>query len=107
FRHTICKGCRRVDTVGMTSGAHGVTYTAEAVRQAALDVDPVTKKRKLRLIAEKAVALAVKGEAWAVQHIADRLDGRAATEAGGKDLLPGNDRLPWICWRFYWWAHTM
>jgi hypothetical protein len=32
-------------------------------------------------MAEKVVALALKGEAWAVQHVADRLDGRAAVEA--------------------------
>jgi hypothetical protein len=66
---------------GNPGGHLGEKVYREALRMALKEVDPVTQKRKLRLVAEKAVALALKGEGWAIQHIADRIDGRAAVEA--------------------------
>lgn len=58
----------------------GMKLMAEAIRIAALDTDKTTKKTKLRVIAERAVAAAMTGESWAVQFVADRLDGKARQE---------------------------
>ena len=47
--------------------------------------------RRLRIIAEKLIDLAVDGEPWAVQMLADRCDGRApqgVTVAGDADSPP-------------------
>ncbi len=54
---------------------------ADAVRMAASEKEPATGKRKLRLIAEKLVAQAIAGEGWAIQQVADRLDGKPAQES--------------------------
>ena len=43
--------------------------------------DPVTKRQKLRIIAEKLVECAIGGESWAIQQVADRLDGKPAQES--------------------------
>ncbi len=54
-------------------------HPAQAALRAAVNADdPKTRRRKLFLIAEKAADLAVAGEAWAVAHVADRLDGKPA-----------------------------
>ncbi len=50
---------------------------AEMVRLACYADD----RKRLRNIAEKLVALAEQGEAWAVQQVADRLDGKPAQES--------------------------
>lgn len=39
------------------------------------------KRKKLNAIAEKLVACALNGESWAIQQVADRLDGKPAQEA--------------------------
>ena len=49
---------------------------ADALRMALSEEDQATGKRKLRMIAEKMVAEAVRGEAWAITAVADRLDGK-------------------------------
>jgi hypothetical protein len=67
--------------VGNPFGITGEKLYRDAMRKAALAIDEATGKRKVRLVAEKAVALALKGEPWAVQHVAERMDGKAATEA--------------------------
>lgn len=68
---------------GETGNPRGIgaekQYTA-ALRAAVNTEDPKTRRRKLLMIAEKAADLAVKGEAWAIQHVADRLDGKPAQE---------------------------
>jgi hypothetical protein len=43
------------------------------------------KKKKLRVIAERLVAEAMAGESWAVQQVADRLDGKPAQAVIGGD----------------------
>jgi hypothetical protein len=43
------------------------------------------KKKKLRVIAERLVAEAMAGEGWAVQQVADRLDGKPAQAIIGGD----------------------
>ena len=52
----------------------------DALRLATNEVD---KKgtRKLRLIADQLVAQALAGEGWAIQQVADRLDGKPAQES--------------------------
>jgi hypothetical protein len=39
------------------------------------------KRKKLNVIAEKLVECAMNGESWAIQQVADRLDGKPAQEA--------------------------
>lgn len=53
---------------------------ANALRLAVSETDPRTGFRKLRGIAEKLVECALNGESWAVQQVADRLDGKPAQE---------------------------
>ena len=54
---------------------------AEAVRRAVLDTDKATGCIRLRLIAEQLVTKALEGDGWAIQTIADRLDGKPAQES--------------------------
>ena len=54
---------------------------ADAIRLAVSQDDAVTGKRKLRAIAEKLVEQALNGESWAIQQVADRLDGKPAQES--------------------------
>ena len=52
----------------------------DALRLAINEVDD-KGTRKLRLIADKLVAQALAGESWAIQQVADRLDGKPAQES--------------------------
>lgn len=54
----------------------------EALSLAASDIDPTTKRKKLRLIAEKTVELAMAGDMAAAREIGDRLDGKAPQDIG-------------------------
>jgi hypothetical protein len=53
----------------------GKTY-ADVLRAALEKPDSATGKKNLEVIAEKAIALAKEGEAWAIGHVAERLDGK-------------------------------
>ena len=53
---------------------------ADAIRIVCKEEHGTAKKRKLRIIAEKVVAAAMKGEPWACNMVADRLDGKPAQE---------------------------
>lgn len=53
------------------------------------DRDP-EKRKKIMLLAEKLVDCALSGEGWAMQQVADRLDGKPAQEA----IVTLNDRAP-------------
>jgi hypothetical protein len=53
----------------------------DALRIAAHQVDKRTKVSKLRLMAEQAVKQAAAGQMWAIQFIADRLDGKPVQES--------------------------
>lgn len=53
---------------------------ADAVR-IAVNREDAQGRRKLQLIVDKMVELAVEGESWAIQHVADRLDGKPAQES--------------------------
>jgi len=66
---------------GNQSGRPAEKAFADAVRIAVTAEDPVTKKRKLRMIAERLVDKALEGEAWAIAQVADRLDGKPAQES--------------------------
>ncbi len=52
---------------------------AEALRIAVNEPD-ATGKKKLRAIADKLTECALNGEGWAIQQVADRLDGKPAQE---------------------------
>jgi hypothetical protein len=43
--------------------------------------DDPSGKRKLRRIAEKLVDAALEGQSWAIQQVADRIDGKPAQES--------------------------
>jgi hypothetical protein len=60
---------------------------ADAVRVAVNRVDEADaeKRKKLMLLADKLVECALKGEGWAMQQIADRLDGKPAQAIIGGD----------------------
>lgn len=62
---------------------------SDAVRQAVLEYGTGDAKsiRKIRLIAQKVVDLAIQGDMQAIKEIGDRLDGRPkqATEVTGAD----------------------
>ena len=62
-------------------GGRSERVVAEAIRAAVNAIDPVTKRKRLLAIAEKVVDLAVAGENWAVQMVADRLDGKPHQES--------------------------
>ena len=62
---------------------------ADAIRAAVNEVDPKTQRRKAQLIAEKVTELALAGESWAVQMVADRLDGKVPQALVGDDEYPG------------------
>jgi hypothetical protein len=66
---------------GNPHGRRSEKLIADAIRIAVFEEDPATGKRKLRLIAEKLVTAAINGEGWAIQQIADRLDGKPAQES--------------------------
>ncbi len=53
---------------------------ADALR-IAVNADDGDGTKKLRRIAEKLVTCALNGESWAIQQVADRLDGKPAQEA--------------------------
>lgn len=77
----------KVGQSGNPGGRSTEKAVANAVRAAVNAPDPKTGRRKLELIAEMATNLAMSGEAWAVQFVADRLDGKAAQETTIKHEL--------------------
>lgn len=54
---------------------------ADAMRLVVNETDPSTGQKKLRGILEKLVECALAGEGWAIQQVADRLDGKPAQES--------------------------
>jgi len=50
----------------------------DAMRLVLNEEDSASKKKKLRVIAEKVVEEAMKGEPWACTMVADRMDGKPA-----------------------------
>src|SRR6195256_3290904 len=65
---------------GNPSGRPREKAFADMLRLALKDTDK-DGKLKLRKIAEKLIECAINGEAWAIQQIGDRLDGRPQQEA--------------------------
>ena len=53
---------------------------ADQLRMVLFEEDKVTGRRKMRVIAEKLVEQAIAGEGWAIQQVADRIDGKPAQE---------------------------
>jgi uncharacterized protein DUF5681 len=54
---------------------------ADTLRIVMAETDEVSGKRKLRRIVEKLAEAAIEGQAWAIQQVADRLDGKPAQES--------------------------
>lgn len=54
---------------------------ADMVRVVMAEEDEVRKKRKLRVIADRLYESAADGESWAIEQIANRLDGKPAQES--------------------------
>ena len=53
---------------------------ADQLRIVLFEEDKVTGRRKMRVIAEKLVEQAMAGEGWAIQQVADRIDGKPAQD---------------------------
>jgi hypothetical protein len=67
----------------------------DAVRKAAFVEDPVKKRRKLDLIAEKLVAKAIAGDNWCIGYIGDRLDGKPKERQEHAGLMDHAIRIIW------------
>jgi hypothetical protein len=67
---------------------------SEAIRMASKEIDPVTRKLNNRVIADKVVELAKKGEAWAINIYADRLEGKPVQEPN-VTITNKHDRTDW------------
>ena len=80
---------------GNPAGRTSEKLFTDAIRIAALEVDPVTKKRKLRLIAEKLVKKATAGEDWAIGQIGDRLDGKPKERVEQGGMVDHAIRIIW------------
>lgn len=66
---------------GNPSGTSGEKVFASTLRLVMAEIDEPSGKRKLRRIVEQLADAAIAGEAWAIQHVADRLDGKPAQES--------------------------
>jgi hypothetical protein len=67
----------------------------DAIRIAALRVDPATKKRKLQLIAEKLVDKAIEGDNWCIGQVGDRLDGKPTEHKEYEGAVDHAIRIVW------------
>ena len=72
---------------GNPGGRRGEKIFADALRIALNeDIEDQGKtKKKARAIADKLVSEALKGEAWAIQQVMDRMDGKPAQAIIGGD----------------------
>lgn len=66
--------------VGRPPGSYKEKAFTDALRLAVNRSDEEGKK-KLHRIADKLVSCALEGESWAIQQVADRLDGKPAQES--------------------------
>ena len=67
---------------------------ADQLRMVLFEEDKVTGRRKMRVIAEKLVEQAIAGEGWAIQQVADRIDGKPAQD-GTLTIDHKHDRTDW------------
>src|SRR6516225_7331871 len=66
-----------------------------AIRKAVALEDPVKKRRKLDLIAEKLVAKAIEGDNWCIGQVGDRLDGKPKERQENEGLMDHAIRIIW------------
>ena len=59
---------------------HSEKIISDQIRIICNETDPVTGKRKARLLADKLVDFALEGEGWAFAQIMDRLEGKPIQE---------------------------
>ena len=87
--------------VGRTPGAPQTHQRArlsqqtDAIRKAAFLEDPVKKKRRLDLIAEKLVQKAMAGDNWCIGQIGDRLDGKPKERQEHEGVVDHAIRIVW------------
>ena len=65
---------------GNPGGRPSEKVFTDSLRLVGNEIDTVSGKRKMRRLAEKVYDLALQGESWACNMIADRLEGRPAVE---------------------------
>src|ERR1019366_2058430 len=65
---------------GNPGGRSGEKLWREALRKAAHDIDPASKKRCLEVAAEQLVKAAVEGDVNALKELGDRLDGKSTQQ---------------------------
>lgn len=66
-------------------GLKGEKLWRNAISIALNDEDKTTKQKKLRVIAEKLVTLAMEGDMQAIKEIGDRMDGKPVQGIAGAD----------------------
>jgi hypothetical protein len=66
---------------GNPAGKTNDKWFADALRRLVSVEDPATKRRRLFRTVEKLLECAENGESWAIQQVADRLDGKPAQES--------------------------
>jgi hypothetical protein len=67
----------------------------DAIRKAVALEDPVKKRRKLELIAEKLVQKAIEGDNWCIGQVGDRLDGKPKERQEHEGVVDHAIRIIW------------
>lgn len=75
---------------GQSGNPAGNKKEFEAALRVAVN-DSVDGKKKLRVIAEKLVECALNGDAWAIQAVADRMDGKPRQEVDNSHTHDASD----------------
>ena len=80
---------------GNPAGRTSEKLFTDAIRKAAFLEDPVKKKRRLDLIAEKLVQKAMAGDNWCIGQVGDRLDGKPKERQEHEGLMDHAIRIIW------------
>ena len=80
---------------GNPAGRTSEKLFTNAIRKAAFLEDPVKKKRRLDLIAEKLVQKAMAGDNWCIGQVGDRLDGKPKERQEHEGVVDHAIRIIW------------
>ena len=80
---------------GNPAGRTSEKLFTDAIRKAAFLEDPVKKKRRLDLIAEKLVQKAMAGDNWCIGQVGDRLDGKPKERQEHEGVVDHAIRIIW------------
>ena len=80
---------------GNPTGRTSEKLFTDAIRKAAFLEDPVKKKRRLDLIAEKLVQKAMAGDNWCIGQVGDRLDGKPTERKEYEGAVDHAIRIVW------------